>query len=531
MLAYNWPMRSVSFILRLFPGFLIFFYLIFFPLAAEGKSGLFRFSIGTEPPTLDPSLATDGTSIFIIENLMEGLTQFNKALIAEPAIAARWEVSPDGKRYLFYLRKNVFWSDGKPLTAYDFEYSWRRLLNPATASEYAYFLYDVENAEAYNQGKLKDPGEVGVHALGSDILEVRLKKPVVFFTGITTFPGTFPLRKDLIEKYGNHWTDPGRIVVNGPYQLKEWRHEYKLVLETNSLYYGVKPFCGRIELFVINERTTALTLYETGGLDMVSLPPEAIDYYKNSAEYINQPLLRGNYYGFNILRPPFNDSRIRKAFALAIDREELPRILKGGESPAYSWIPPGMFGYDEASGLRFNPKEAARLLAEGGYPGGSHFPKVTLAFNTDMVNSLIAENIQAQLKRNLDIQISLDNQEWKVYLKRLQVDTPQMFRLAWGADYPDPDNFMNLFITGGGNNHTHWGSPRFDRLIQNASSEGDVKQRLFMYHEAQKILTEEEFPIIPLFISAQNFLVKPYVQGMETNPMELLFLKKIKVGD
>jgi oligopeptide transport system substrate-binding protein len=495
-----------------------------------GTEGLFRFSIGTEPPTLDPSLATDGTSILLIENLMEGLTQFNQALVPQAAIAEGWEISQNGRRYLFHLKKNVFWSDGKPVAAEDFEYSWKRLLNPETASEYAYFLYDLENGEEYNQGKVKDSSRVGVRALDPYTLEVRLKKPVVYFISITTFSATFPLRKEYIEKYRSHWTDPDKMVVNGPYRLTEWKHEYKLKFTANPNYYGSPPFCRTIEIFIVNERSTALTLYEAGGLDMVSLSPEAIEHFQGSREYINQPLLRGYYYGFNTAIPPFNDSRVRKAFSLAIDREEFPHVLKGGERSAYSWIPPGMFGYDQQVGLRFNPKEGAKLLSEAGFPGGQGFPKVTLAFNTDMVNGLIAENIQAQLKRNLQIQLSLDNMEWKVYLKKLQLDTPQIFRLGWGADYPDPDNFMNLFIKGGGNNHTHWGSPKYDHLISLGSSERDSQKRGMIYHEAQKILNEEDVPMIPLFVTAQNFLVKPYVHGVETNPMELLFFKTIKVN-
>lgn len=508
---------------------LMFLFPLLWPSFIWGNPASFRMSIGTEPPTLDPSLATDGTSILIIENLMEGLTQFDQTLTPKPASASSWEISPDGRRYLFHLRKNLFWSDGKPVTAQDFEYAWKRLLNPQTASEYAYFLYDIENSEEYNQGKLKESDKVGVRALDSETLEVRLKKPVIYFISITTFSATFPLRRDLIEKYQNHWTDPDKMVVNGPYRLKEWRHEYKLRLEANLNYYGTPPLCNTIEIFVINERTTALTLYETGGLDMVSLPPEAIEHYRTRAEYVNQPLLRGYYYGFNTEAPPFNNPKIRRAFSMAIDREEFPHVLKGGERSAYSWIPPGMFGYEPLVGLRFNPKEAARLLSEAGFPGGKDFPVVTTAFNTDTVNGLIAENIQAQLKRNLNVTISLDNMEWKVYLKKLQLNPPQIFRLGWGADYPDPDNFMNLFMKGGGNNHTRWGNMKYDQLIVSGSSERDPQKRRMIYREAQKILTEDEVPIMPLFISAQNFLVKSYVRGVETNPMELIFFKTISV--
>lgn len=524
----KWLMKSAN-----KSGVLLIFSFLFLSLGFNtgwGKEGLFRISVGTEPPTLDPSLATDGTSILLIENLMEGLTQFNQSLLPQPAIAEKWEISEEGKKYLFHLKRNVFWSDGKPVVASDFEYSWKRLLNPETASEYAYFLYGLENGEEYNQGKIKDSSRVGVRAIDPYTLEVRLKKQIVYFTSIITFSATFPLRKEVIEKYGSHWTDPDKMVVNGPYRLTEWKHEYKLTLEQNPKYYGSAPLCRMVEVFIVNERNTALTLYEAGGLEMVSLSPEAIEHYLGSKEYINQPLLRGYYYGLNTGIPPFNDPRVRKAFSLAIDREELPHVLKGGERPAFSWIPPGMFGYDQEVGLRFDPKSGAKLLSEAGFPEGKGFPKVTLAFNTDMVNGLIAENIQAQLKRNLKVTLLLDNMEWKVYLKKLQFDTPQIFRLGWGADYPDPDTFMNLFVTAGGNNYTHWGNPKYDQLISLGSSEHDSRKRLIIYHDAQKILTEEDVPMIPLFVSAQNFLVKPYVQGVETNPMELLFFKTIKVN-
>jgi oligopeptide transport system substrate-binding protein len=311
--------------------------------------------------------------------------------------------------------------------------------------------------------------------------------------------------------------------------LTEWKHEYKLSLAANPYYYGDRPECREVELYVINEKSTALTLYESGGLDLVSLPPEAIPHYRGTREYINQPELRGYYYGFNVRRPPFNDVRVRKAFSLAIDREQFPRILKGGEKPARSWIPPGLFGYDPEIGLRFNPAEAVRLLAEAGFPGGKGFPDVTLAFNTDAVNSLIAENVQAQIKKNLNIVLRLDNMEWKVYLKRLQLDPPPLFRLGWGADFPDPDNFMNLFLSGGGNNHTGWADPAYDLLVSRGAYEADPERRTRIYHDAQVLLTEREIPIMPLFVSAQNFLLRDGIEGLETNPMELIFFKKIRV--
>jgi oligopeptide transport system substrate-binding protein len=494
------------------------------------SGGEFRMNLGSEPPTMDWSLATDSVSITVIENIMEGLTRYDEKLQPQPAIAKRWEVSGDGKTYRFYLREDVRWTDGRPVTAEEFEYSWKRLLDPKTAAEYAYFLYDIVNAYEYNTGQLKDAGLIGVKALGSWTLEVNLKKPIVYFPSITTFMVTFPQRRDLIERYGEQWTDPDHLITNGPYRLKEWRHEYKVVLEANEDYFGGRPRLDRVMMFVVNEPTTALTLYETGNLDMVRLPPEAIAFYQHSPEYRRIPVLRGYYYGFNVTKAPFQDVRVRRAFSKAIDRKELPRVLKGGEIPTTSWIPPGMFAHNPDIGLQVDPQGARRLLAEAGYPEGKDFPPVTVVYDTNPINNLIAENLQAQWQRNLNVQVNLDNQEWKVFLKRLKTDTPMIFRLGWGADYPDPDNFMALFTTHSGNNNTHWGNLRYDELIARAASEPDSRRRQQMYDEAQRILTEQDVAIIPLFAAVQNILVKPYVKGLQVNAMELLSLRDVQLA-
>lgn len=488
----------------------------------------FRMNITSEPPTLDWSLATDNVSIRVLENLMEGLAEYDEALRPQPAIAKGWAVSSDGLRYVFILRDDVFWTDGKRVTAHDFEYSWKRLLDPKTASEYAYFLYDIRNAVEYNSGELKDPDQVGVKAIDEKTLQVDLKKPAVYFPSITTFTATFPLRRDVIERYGDRWTEPENIVTCGPFRLKEWRHEYRLILEANDRYHGGRPALDRVMFYVVEEDTTALTLYETDHLDRVVLPPVAIPRYKNHPDYLRAPFLRGYYYGFNVQKAPFNDFRVRQAFSMAVNRNEIPQILKGGEIPATSWIPAGMFGHNPKIGLGFNPEKAKVLLAEAGYPGGTGLPPITLGFNTDPTNRLIAENIQAQWKRNLGVTVELDNMEWKVYLKRLREDPPSIFRLGWGADYPDPDNFMNLFTGTSGNNHTRWKNADYDRLIAEAASEPDEARRIALYDEAQQILTEEEVPIMPLFFAAQNLLIKPSVQGLEVNAMDLLYLKKVK---
>ncbi len=497
--------------------------------SAPTDPSVFRMSIKTEPPTLDWTLATDSVSIIILTNIMEGLTQYDTELNPQPAIAKKWEYSEDGKTITFFLRNDVTWSDGKPVTAGDFEYSWKRLLAPETAAQYAYFLFDIENAAQYNAGEITDPDQVGVQALAPDVLQVRLKKPIAYFPSITTFMVTHPAREDIIRKYGDAWTEPENIVTNGPYTLEKWEHEYKLVLKANPRHYEGKPSVDTIQIFVVQEPTTALTLYETGELDYIELPPVAIPHYKSSPEYRNKPQLRGYYYGFNVQKPPFNDRRVRQAFAHAIDRSRIPGFLKGGELPSSSWIPKGMFGYNEHIGLKFDPQKARLLLAQAGYANGKEFPKVTAAFNTGDVNRLIGEFIQAQWKEHLNIHIDFESQEWKVFLSRLDLDPPQIFRLGWGADFPDPDNFMNLFIGSSGNNRLKWSHPRYDELVALGSTLKNPQDRKAVYDEAQALLTEKEAPMIPLFVSAQNLLVKSYVQGMENNAMELLYLKRIEL--
>jgi oligopeptide transport system substrate-binding protein len=487
----------------------------------------FRMTLSNEPPTLDWNLATDSVSFTVLINLMEGLTEYDETLRPRPAVARSWDVSPDGRTYIFHLREDARWSDGQSVTAADFEYSWKRLLDPKTAAEYAYFLYDIEGAEDYNSGKVDHPESVGVRALDDRTLEVRLRKPIVFFPSITTFMVTFPMRRDVVEKFGEQWTEPGRIVTNGPFVLDEWRHEYKLTLRPNPFYYGIRPSLGTVKMYIVNESTTALTLFETGDIEMSNLPPEAIAAYQGKSEYLTAPVLRGYYYGFNVKKAPFTDPRVRRAFSMAIDRSEFPAILKRGEIPSPYWIPPGMPYHNPAIGLPFDPDAARKLLAQAGYPAGRGFPSVTAAFNTGPENSLVAENLQAQWKRNLGIEILLDNQEWKVYLRRLQTDPPPLFRLGWGADYPDPDNFMNLFTSTSGNNRTRWRNDRYDELIRSAASDPEPVRRQAAYDEAQKILLEDDVAIMPLFVATQNWAVKPYVRGLRLNALELLYLKNV----
>ena len=357
--------------------------------------GTLRINLGTEPPTLDWTRATDSVSITVIEQLMRGLTRLGPDLRPVPALAERWEVSPDGRVYTFHLREDVRWTDGVPLRAEHFVYAWRRLLDPSTAAEYAYFLFPVRGARDYNAGTLRDPREVGVRALGPRTLRVELESPLVYFPSITTFMVTFPARKDVIEAHGERWTEPENLVTLGPFRLASWQHEYKLVLRSNPTYFAGRPPLERVVAYMVNEGSTALILFEQGILDLVRIPPLEIRRFTDHPGYRRIPALRGYYYGFNTREPPFDDSRVRRAFAMAIDRTELPKVLRGGEIPAAYWIPPGMPHHNPSIGLPFDPQGARRLLREAGVDPET-LPPIRVVYNTDQTHRLVAQNVQGK---------------------------------------------------------------------------------------------------------------------------------------
>lgn len=478
-----------------------------------------RINLETEPPSLDWSLATDGVSITAIEQLMRGLTRLGPDLRPEPELAERWEVSPGGRTYRFVLRPGVVWSDGVPLVAQHFVDSWLRLLAPATAAEYAYFLFPVKNARAFNAGTITDPDAVGVRARGDAVLEVELEAPLVYFPALVSFMVTFPQRRDLIARYGERWTEPPNLVTLGPFTLEAWRHEYKLVLRRNPRFFGPPPPLERITAFMVEEDSTALVLFEQGLLDLVKLPPLEIRRYAGRPEYVRQPLLRGYYYGFDTRKPPFDDARVRRAFALAIDREAFPALLQGGELPWAAWIPPGMPHANADIGLRFDPERARALLREAGVDPARLEP-VRIVYNSDQTHKLVAEKVQSFWRDNLGVRVVLENREWKVFLKELQSDPPPVFRLGWGADFPDPDNFMNLFTSYSENNKTGWANPRYDARVEQAAREPDPAERQRLYDEAQRLLCEEDAPIVPLFVTAANFVVSPRLSGFRPSAMD-----------
>ncbi len=495
------------------------------------KKDTLNINIGTEPPTLDWSLATDLTSFLIITNIMDGLTRFSPENKPEPSLAKSWEISDDGKTYIFHIRKGVTWSDGRELTAQDFIYSWKRLLSPKTGADYAYFLFDIKNAEKFNSGKIKDFNLVGVKALDRYTLEVQLNRAASYFPSLLTFMSTFPLRKDIIEKYGKRWTEPQNIVTLGPYLLSSWKHHNRIILKEYTNYWGEKPKDAKRIKMIMNENpSSALALYENCELDFLdgtSLPLLEIPRLRKSKDFVTTPTFRGSYVAFNVAKKPFDNLLIRKAFAHAIDRKSIIKLLQGGGIPSKSWIPRGMLGHNPNIGIEFNPQKARELLKRAGFDK-EKFPEVEFLYPDVGNNRIIAEALQSMWKKHLGVRVKLVNQEWKVYLKTLDTNPPPIFRGSWGADYPDPHNFMNLFKCNSGNNETRWCNPSYDQLVDMAAGEKEASKRIKLYDKAQRILTEQDVPIVPYMNAVQQNMIKPYVKGLKPNPLNIINFNKVE---
>ncbi len=493
--------------------------------AGKGKLTLplketLRVRIASEPPSLDWHKATDTTSALVTSNLMDGLVGYDFSKGEPnivPALASKWETQ-DNKTWIFTLRDGVKWSDGEFFTAQHVLDGFQRLVNPATASEYGYFLYPIKNARAYAEGKIKDFSQVGVSIPNPNQVKIELEKPMAFFPFLLTHHSTFPIRLDVVQKHGDKWTEPENIVTIGPFKMIVWEHDKQLVLERNPNYYGTPASLKHVVILMIQEATTAVNLFDSGKIDaMNDLPPQQLRQLKGRKEFKAIGSLVIQYYGFNVLKKPMDNVKVRQAIAHAIDRQEIVSILDGGQIPMTSFVPAGMFGYEASRGLPFNVERSKQLLKEAGYTDVSKFPKIDFRMNTAESHQLVAENVQAQLKRNLGINMEIKNEEWKVYLSTLTADAPPMFRFGWSGDYPDPDNFLNLMTSYSENNRCHWKNKKFDDLIEQAATESDREKRRELYAQAQKIMVEEEAPLVPLYSSVNQHLVSERVENYPVN--------------
>ena len=492
---------------------------------------------GTEPPSVDPGLSTDTTSVDAVQLLFMGVTNFDlKTLESKPWLAKDFKVSADGLVWTFNLRNDVYWVQYDPatdkatkkrlVTAQDIEYGVKRVANPATASDYAYVDYIIKNAQAVNTGESTDLDSVGVKALNDTTLEFTLTQPAGYFPGIAGLWTNNPVPKEAIEQFGDKWTEPGNIWTCGAYMLASWEHQNKMVMKKNPYWFDAKNVSiEQINWTMVQEESTRFAMYENGELDSCDVPAADIDRVKADAtlskELYIAPRLCTYYLGFNTTKPPLDNVKVRQALSYGIDRQKLiDTVLKTAQLPAKTFACPGIFGTPAGDpnfkGIEFDPAKGKALLAEAGFPAGKGMPDITYMFNTSQGHQKIAEFVQQSWKENLGVEVKLANQEWAVYLKTTHTDASQVFRMGWCADYMDENNWvLENFHTTKSLNDPKWSGPnaaKFDQLVDEAASASDPKVRKEKYYEAERLLCVEDAVIAPVYYYTRVVCTKPYVE-------------------
>ena len=473
---------------------------------------------------LDPGVG-GGRGLEPIQNIFEGLIGIDwntNQLI--PLEAEKWDVSSDGLTYTFHLRSGMKWSDGNPLTARDYEWAWKRNLDPVTASTFPATLYAVKGGEAFNKGQVKDPESVGVKALDDLTLRVSLERPTPYFLSVLTYQPTYPLPRWAVEKGGKKWTNSAETLIsNGPFMLQKWQHDVEAVAVRNPNYWGPKPTIEKIVWRIYQDPTAqSITAYEAGELDQAYVPETQIERVKKDpvlSKEVQQFPRSGTWFmAFVTTQKPMNDVKVRQALSLAIDRDKLANvILKGAYAPAGTITPFNVPGYNPQAALRGGADEAKRLLADAGYPGGQGFPELTLTYQAGATTKLMMEAVQGMWKETLGINVKLDPLElsaFRTWRTARKTQPLNVYVTYWLSDYPDPYNWFNtlwdskidFFTTG-------WQNADFDKLVRQGLGELDVGKRKKIYEDAEVMLVRDA-AIVPLTGMDQWYAIKPYVKGI-----------------
>lgn len=510
----------------------------------KAEEQIITYNLGAEPKTLDPGTneAVDGATVIV--NAFDGLTRLDAHDNPVPAVAKKWDVSSDGKKYTFHLKKGILWSDGKEVTAKDFEYAWKRALDPKTASEYAYQLYYLKNGEAYNAGKVTNSNEVGVKAIDDYTLEVELDYPTAYFLSLTAFPTYMPLRKDVVDANPDSWfRNPDTYICNGPFKMKEWKPKDQITFVKNDKYWNAKKIkLQEIHYKMIVEETSALAAFKTGQIDFIEGPPsqEIPTLLKDGTAKI-YPYLGTYFYCVNVsdkaaevnadVAKVLKDKRVRRALALAINRKDIvEKITKGGQIPATSFVPPSIAENKEGKDFKDkdyypsegNIEEAKKLLADAGYADGKGVPTITLIYNTNQGHQNIAMAVQDMWRKNLGINVELQNQEWKVFQVTRSNKDYEIARHGWIGDYVDPMTFLDMWTSTSGQNDAGWSNSKYDELIKKAKMESKQAVRMKYMHEAEDILMDE-MPIIPIYYYTNVVCIKDYVKNVHKSPLGMVY--------
>ncbi|WP_024832738.1 peptide ABC transporter substrate-binding protein [Ruminiclostridium josui] len=507
---------------------------------SSGTKGISA-SIASEPASIDPSLNKSLDGGTYINCAFEGLTTYDKEGKIVPGTAEKWDISADNKVYTFHIRKDAKWSDGKAVTANDFVYSWKRAVDPKTASDYAYYLYFVKNGEAINTNGA-DINTLGVKAIDDTTLEVTLENVCPFFTEIVAFPTLVPLREDIVSKNPDKWTlDPKTYIGNGPYVLKEWKHSSKLVFEKNDNYWDKNNIVApKIEWLLMNDPNAILGAFKNKQLSFArNIPHDEIPAEKEAGNLHLFPQLGTYYLDLLNTKAPFDNPKVRKAVSLAIDRNYITeKVRKAGETPASGFIPYGIADVSQDPDFRTkggdfysvkpedyekNVAEAKKLLAEAGYPDGKGFPKVTFGLNTGSGHEAVAEAIQQQLKTNLGIEVEIQAQEWNVFQESRKNGLFDIARDGWVGDYMDPSTFMDLLTSNNPQNNSKYKNAAYDKAIADAKKETDSAKRVQLYHDAEKFLMDET-GVVPLFFYTDPIIVDKNLQGYVVTKLGFVYL-------
>jgi len=502
------------------------------------------FNLGADPKTLDPGLnqAVDGS--IVLANAFEGLCKVDDKNKAIAGNAEKWEVSDDGTVYTFHLKKDLKWSNGDSIKASDFEYAWKRVMNPETASEYAFQMNYIKGAEAYNTGK-GTADAVGVKATDDNTLVVTLNSPCSYFLDLTATTTYLPVDQKVVEANKDWANDASTLVSNGPFKFTDYKIKDQIVLEKNENYYDKDSVkLDKVTMKLVSEETSAWASYKSGQFDMVyTVPKSDVQAAVKDGSAITFSQLANYYLSVNVsdkakvvdpnAAKVLSDPKVRTALNLAIDRQSIvDNVTKAGQVAAHSFVPTGMIGPDGkdfAEKTYFDPKgnveEAKKLLAEAGYPDGQGLPQIVLLYNPEQGHGDIMQAIQDMWKTNLGIDVQLQSQEWKVFQATRTAKNFELARDAWGADYSDPMTFLDMFESTSAQNNPGYNKPEYDKLIDDAKAETDTTKRLDLMHQAEDMLMND-MPVIPIYYDTKTFGIKSYLKGIRVSPLGYIFFDK-----
>ncbi|MGL4402504.1 MAG: peptide ABC transporter substrate-binding protein [Fusobacteriaceae bacterium] len=485
------------------------------------------YSMAVEPESLDPTTNIYARGSLVMQNLFRGLFKVNSKNETVPALAENLEISEDGKVYVIKLKNNIKWSDNSPLTAEDFAYSWKRVLNPEVDSRVAYEMYAIKNGEKYNKGEISVE-EVGIEVIDSATLKITLENPIPYFKELLATPTYFPVKKDVVEGK-EPWTKNAKTYVsNGPFMVKEFRPKEKYIFVKNPNYlFADDVKLEELEIVFIDSPETEMGAYMNGEIDVAeNLSNDAKKRYENSSEMNKSERIGMMYYDFNTAKEPFNNPLVRRAFSLAIDRKMIiEKILQSTNPAAYGIVPLGIKhgvqqdkNYREVVGDQFveNMEEARRLLAQAGYPEGKNLPKIKFITTTSQTNKDIAQAMQNMWKKELGVDVEIVTFESKVYWGEMHAGNFDIGSDGWGGSYPDPMTMMDIFETQNNVKNNRWSNLEYDHLLKENRMTNDQTLRMGNFEKAEKIIMDE-MPVMPLYFYQAQYLVNPRIKGIYKN--------------